>query len=88
MREGAGSSCGARRRTRGSDDLVAPPLPTVAPTRVPTVHSLTHSLAGARRPDAGVHDAGTDDIDEGFEEGFEELPPLVLSGHAASLTPY
>ena len=29
--------------------LVPPPPPTVAPTRVPTVHSLTHSPAGARR---------------------------------------
>jgi hypothetical protein len=49
LSEGAGAAlCAA--------EGLAPPLPTVAPTRVPipTVYSLTHSLAGAAREAGGV----------------------------------
>ena len=59
--------------------LVLPhPLPTVAPTRVPTVHSLPPSLQMAPSPPRAVNILSID----------VRPPPLVLSGHAASLTPY
>jgi hypothetical protein len=97
---------------------VSPPLPTVAPTRVPTVHSLPPFLTGAvparrvrqrlirapvgparggatrragpgrRAGRAGGHVGGIQRVGRRVRGGRGETPPLVLSGHAASLTPY
>ena len=75
-----------------------PPPPTVAPTRVPTVHSLPPSLlldpGGQRCGDRGrIHRlrgarAPMECEQRGPGAQGRVLPPPVLIGHAASLTPY
>jgi hypothetical protein len=77
-------------------------LPTVAPTRAPTVHSLPLSLgprvpiarAPPRQEPAGARQGAPGrgrDTPRGARRavaGVRMPPSLVLSGHAASLTPY
>ena len=67
-----------------------PPLPTVAPTHVPTVHSLTgpSQPRDTRVPRLSGGGLAAPRADAGRAPPPPHPTPFVLIGHAASFTPY